>query len=79
MSEILNHNLFEARSKTAVNLPGFGHIAFSVDNVADAQAAVLRTGGHAVGEIVILQVATGVQVMWCYVADPEGNIAKLQS
>jgi predicted enzyme related to lactoylglutathione lyase len=77
--EILNYNTLENRGGTAVNRPGFGHIAFSVDDVAAAQKAVLQAGGHAVGEIVSLQVATGATVTWCYVTDPEGNIIELQS
>jgi len=62
-----------------VNRPGFGHIAFSVDDVAAAQTAVLQAGGDVIGEIVTLQVATGAKVTWCYVTDPEGNIIELQS
>ena len=77
--EIFNYNILEQRSKTAVNRPGFGHIAFSVDDVAAAQTAVLQAGGNAIGEIVTLQVATGAKVTWCYVTDPEGNIIELQS
>jgi predicted enzyme related to lactoylglutathione lyase len=77
--EIFNYNVLEARSKPAVNRPGFGHIAFSVADVAAAREAVLRAGGKAVGEIVTIQVATGAQVTWCYMTDPEGNILELQS
>jgi predicted enzyme related to lactoylglutathione lyase len=77
--EIFNYNILESRGKNAVNRPGFGHIAFSVDNVADAQKTVLQAGGKAVGEIVTLQTATGSKVTWCYVTDPEGNIIELQS
>lgn len=77
--EIFNYNILESRGKTAVNRPGFGHIAFSVNDVAEAQKAVLGAGGHAVGEIVTLQTATGAKVTWCYVADPEGNIIELQA
>ena len=77
--EIFNYNILESRGKTAVNRPGFGHIAFSVDDVAVAQKAVLGAGGHAVGEIVTLQTATSAKVTWCYVTDPEGNIIELQS
>ena len=77
--EIFNYNILEQRGKTAVNRPGFGHIAFLVDNVAAAQTTVLQAGGSAVGEIVTLQVATGAKVTWCYVTDPEGNAIELQS
>jgi predicted enzyme related to lactoylglutathione lyase len=77
--EIFNYNILESRSKTAANRPGFAHIAFSVDDVAAAQKAVLQAGGRAVGQIVTLQVTTGAKVTWCYVTDPEGNIIELQS
>jgi predicted enzyme related to lactoylglutathione lyase len=77
--ELFNYDPLAARSATAVNRPGFGHIAFSVDDVAAAREQVLRGGGRAVGEIVTLQVATGALVTWCYVTDPEGNILELQS
>ena len=77
--EIFNYNILEGRGKTVVNRPGFGHIAFSVDDVAAAQKAVLQASGQAVGEKVTMQVATGAKVTWCYVTDPEGNIIELQS
>ena len=77
--EIFNYNILEACVKKAVNRPGFGHIAFSVDDVEAARNAVLQAGGHAVGDVVTLQIATGATVTWCYVTDPEGNIVELQS
>jgi len=77
--EIFNYNVLEDRARTAVNRPGFAHIAFSVPDVAAAQKAVLEASGRAVGEVVTMQNARGAEVTWCYVADPEGNIIKLQS
>ena len=77
--EIFNYSPLESRGKTAVNRPGFGHIAFSVDDVAAAQKAVVHAGGRAIGEIVTLPVSAGAQITWCYVTDPEGNIVELQS
>jgi predicted enzyme related to lactoylglutathione lyase len=62
-----------------VNQPGFAHIAFEVDSVADARAQVLAAGGRAVGDIVTLTTADGSRVTWCYVTDPEGNTIELQS
>jgi glyoxylase I family protein len=67
------------RTPSAVNRPGFGHIAFQVPDVAKARSEVLEAGGQPVGDIVTLQVATGARVTWCYVTDPEGNILELQS
>jgi catechol 2,3-dioxygenase-like lactoylglutathione lyase family enzyme len=77
--EIFNYNSLEVRNKTAVNRPGFGHIAFSVDDVETAQKTVLKAGGKAVGEIVTIQLSPAAKVTWCYVTDPEGNIIELQS
>jgi len=62
-----------------VNRPGFGHIAFAVDDVAEARTAVLAAGGGEVGEVVTLQTSDGRRVTWCYVTDPEGNIVELQA
>jgi len=61
------------------NRPGWGHIAFAVDDVPAAQAEVLSAGGSAVGEVVTTQTADGRSVTWCYVTDPEGNIVELQA
>ncbi|HEY3312748.1 MAG TPA: VOC family protein [Anaerolineales bacterium] len=77
--EIFNYDLLEDRVTTAVNRPGFGHIAFSVEDVSTAQKEVLQAGGRSIGEIVTLQVATGAKVTWCYVTDPEDNLIELQS
>jgi predicted enzyme related to lactoylglutathione lyase len=77
--EIYNYEELETRPQTAVNRPGFTHIAFEVDDVAAAREEVLRNGGKAVGEIVTLTTKTGRRVTWCYLEDPEGNIVELQS
>jgi predicted enzyme related to lactoylglutathione lyase len=77
--EVFNYNILEQRPGVAVNRPGFGHIAFVVDDVAAAREAVLAAGGRAVGEIVTLTNALGKQLTWVYVTDPEGNVLELQS
>ncbi len=77
--EIFNYNLLEARPSTAVNRPGFGHIAFIVNDVPAARDAVLAAGGRAVGEVVTLVNAAGKALTWVYVTDPEGNVIELQS
>lgn len=77
--EIFNYSTLAERPDSAVNRPGFGHIAFVVDDVPAARAAVLAAGGRPVGDIVTLTTATGAKVTWVYVTDPEGNVIELQS
>ena len=77
--EVFSYAAMPEHLPPAVNRPGFGHVAFAVDDVAAARAAVLAVGGKAVGEIVTVRLATGDSVTWCYLADPEGNIIELQA
>jgi predicted enzyme related to lactoylglutathione lyase len=77
--ELFNYTSLTERPPRAVNRPGFGHIAFAVDDVQTARAAVLAAGGAALGEVVTLTTSTGGRVTCCYVTDPEDNIIELQS
>lgn len=76
--EIFSYDDLLDRPPAAVNRPGFGHIAFQVDDVAAARTEVIAHGGGAVGEVVTLTTAAGGRVTWCYVTDPEGNGIELQ-
>ena len=76
--EIFEYSESAADVPHVVNRPGFAHIAFAVDSVAGAREQVLSRGGAPVGEIVTVTVSSTVQVTWCYVRDPEGNIVELQ-
>ncbi len=62
-----------------VNRPGFGHVAFAVDDVMAAREKVLAAGGHAVGEAVSLEVRGAGTVTFAYLTDPEGNVIEVQS
>jgi len=77
--EIFTYEPQSERGVSALNRPGFGHIAFSVESVAQARDELLGAGGGAVGAIVTLATSAGARVTWCYVTDPEGNIIELQS
>jgi predicted enzyme related to lactoylglutathione lyase len=61
-----------------VNRPGFAHIAFQVEDVEQACAAVLAGGGSMLGQVVTLPVAGAGAVTFSYARDPEGNILELQ-
>jgi catechol 2,3-dioxygenase-like lactoylglutathione lyase family enzyme len=77
--EIYTYDHEERPHPPAANRPGWGHIAFAVDDVPDARALVLAGGGSSIGEVVTTQTTDGRLVTWCYVADPEGNIVELQA
>lgn len=77
--EIFHYDALESRLSAAVNRPGYGHVAFSVDDVHAARESVLGAGGRAIGEVVTLEASDGRKVTWCYVTDPEGNIIELQA
>ena len=76
--EIFQYEQMEDGSRPVVNEPGYGHLAFLVDDVDEAVREVMRHGGSMVGEAVRTDVA-GVGALWvAYVRDPEGNIIELQ-
>lgn len=77
--EIFTYSRLAAGEDPCANRPGYGHIAFSVASVPEAQAEVIRMGGRPLGEVVELALSDGRRVTWCYVHDPEGNLVELQS
>jgi predicted enzyme related to lactoylglutathione lyase len=61
-----------------VNRPGFGHIAFAVEEVGAAREAVLAAGGTELGPITTVPIAGAGTITFAYLRDPEGNILELQ-
>lgn len=76
--EIFQYNTQEVKPETAINRPGFAHIAFAVDDVEFALEAVLAGGGSVLGKVVSVLVPGAGTVTFVYVTDPEGNIIELQ-
>ena len=76
--EILQYNHERERPATAPNRPGWGHIAFSVEDVAGARDAVIAAGGGTAGELVSVEIAGAGSITFAYVTDPEGNVIELQ-
>jgi glyoxylase I family protein len=66
-----------------LRLPGHGSDGPTLEiysyDVPAAHAEVLAAGGRAVGEIVTTTPGPGIQITWCYLTDPEGNVIELQS
>jgi catechol 2,3-dioxygenase-like lactoylglutathione lyase family enzyme len=63
---------------TAANRPGWGHVAFAVEDVAAVRQAVLGAGGSALGELISTEIEGAGAITFAYVADPEGNVIELQ-
>jgi predicted enzyme related to lactoylglutathione lyase len=77
--EIFQYSEPAADAPRVANRPGFAHIAFAVESVAEARELVLSHGGTAVGDVVTVAISPTARVTWCYVRDPEGNIIELQA
>jgi len=76
--EIFEYNKAESRPATAINRPGFAHIAFEVDDVEAARDEVIAAGGGCVGDLVTVEIAGAGTITFVYMTDPEGNIIELQ-
>jgi predicted enzyme related to lactoylglutathione lyase len=77
--EIYQYGRSEPRPAVAAEREGIAHIAFEVDDVADAARLVLAHGGRRVGDIVSSEVPGVGMLTFVYLADPEGNIIELQA
>ena len=76
--EIFQYNALAEGPVPAINRPGLGHLAFAVDDVRAALAAVEGAGGGRVGELVEVEVPGAGRLAFVYATDPEGNILELQ-
>ncbi len=61
-----------------INLEGFGHIAFAVENVEEKLQLLLEHGGSTVGELIDTGIAGVGKISVVYAKDPEGNIIEIQ-
>jgi catechol 2,3-dioxygenase-like lactoylglutathione lyase family enzyme len=77
--EIFQYDPPGPESEFTIHRPGFGHIAFQVQDVSIAREAVLKAGGKDYGQMVSLPVPGAGTVTFVYVTDPEGNVVELQS
>ena len=77
--EVFQYDREEEQPETTVNRPGFGHIAFAVDDVEAARDAVIAAGGGSVGQVVTLQIPGAGKITFVYLTDPEGNVIELQN
>ena len=76
--EIFEYEPGLAAPEKTVNRPGFGHIAFAVEEVGAAREAVLAAGGGEVGPLTTVPIPGAGTITFVYLRDPEGNILELQ-
>lgn len=77
--EIFSHDSLKGTVIAELNRPGIAHIAFEVDDVETTLAEIVRAGGSSVGELVTARYPNGLEAVFVYARDPEGNIIELQS
>jgi catechol 2,3-dioxygenase-like lactoylglutathione lyase family enzyme len=79
--EIFEYNSEEEQSaslRIRADRPGFGHIAFAVDDVEATRQAVLAAGGGELGKVASVKVSGAGSITFAYLTDPEGNIVEVQ-
>jgi lactoylglutathione lyase len=76
--EIFQYSKMKRLGTPPINRPGFGHIAFSVNNVKQMLFKVKLNGGSSVGDLVSGSIKDVGTINVVYARDPEGNIIELQ-
>jgi predicted enzyme related to lactoylglutathione lyase len=77
--EIFSYDESSEIVSTEINRPGIAHLAFEVDDVEAVLTEIVRAGGSSVGDLVTVEYANGIEAVFVYTRDPEGNIIELQS
>jgi len=77
--EIFSYEGMNAAALPVVNEPGFGHIAFQVEDVEAAVEAVKAHGGDLVGQVATTEIRGVGLLKVAYARDPDGNIVELQN
>lgn len=77
--ELFEYGEMPERHAIDTNTPGFSHIAFAVDDVAAMAEKVIAKGGSFIGDLTERHIEGVGDLVFQYVADPEGNIVELQS
>jgi len=76
--EIFQYNGIKPWPEKSPDSQGFGHIAFSVDNVEETLDKILQAGGGSVGAVTEVKIEGAGTIKFVYARDPEGNIIEVQ-
>jgi predicted enzyme related to lactoylglutathione lyase len=76
--ELIQYQNKLAHPEKISNCSGYGHLAFSVENVQETLNKIISEGGSSIGKVVTTQVPNRGLLTEVYATDPEGNIIELQ-
>jgi len=76
--EVFQYSDLAAAAHAAPNRPGYGHVAFAVDDVRAACEQIVAAGGRMAGEVVRAEIPGAGTIEFAYATDPEGNIVEVQ-
>lgn len=76
--EVFQYDEEKEAEAPAPNRPGYGHIAFAVEDVDATVEAILALGGGSVGDVVEVGLPGVGRLEFAYMRDPEGNIIEIQ-
>ena len=76
--EIFQYSDIKPWPEKSPDSQGFGHIAFSVDNVDETLNRILEAGGGSVGVVTEVKIEGVGTIKFVYARDPEGNIIEVQ-
>lgn len=77
--EIFSYDSLKETVLAEINRPGISHIAFEVDDVETTLSEIIKAGGSTIGELVSSEYPDGLEAIFVYARDPEGNIIEHQS
>lgn len=76
--ELIQYKNKLSQPEKIANCSGYGHLAFSVENVQETLDRILSEGGGVIGKVVTTKVPNRGLLTEVYATDPEGNIIELQ-
>ncbi len=77
--EIFSYAVMEEKPMPVANRKGFGHIAFTVDDVHAIVEKVIINKGNLLGKVTQTVVPGVGRLTFVYCQDPEGNIIEIQN
>lgn len=75
--EIHEHKVVHHRNQPRVNEPGFGHLAFQMEDIGIVLSKIIEAGGLQIGQVTDFGTPESPYLI-AYARDPEGNVLELE-